>query len=227
MSPYFSIIIPLGPSEPIPCALISDIQAALRVSHEILLAPGERRLEEAQDQMGEKVSSSFGRAHQMNAAAKRARGAWLWFVHADSTLTPVTVPYLLKATTRGPRSIYFSRLEFAGDRKIMKLNEWGVRLRSELLKIPFGDQGFLVCKTLFDELGGFDITAPFGEDHLFVWEARRRGIAIQPTGGTILTSARKYVDQGWLRVTLNHLWLTIMQATREYLRGVFCLGERR
>ena len=90
-----------------------------------------------------------GRAVQMNAAAHLAQCEWLWFVHADSEVTDETLLAAMReVASKQKRLIYFD-LQFKNDGPVlMKLNEWAVRLRSNLAKMPFGDQGFLISKEL-------------------------------------------------------------------------------
>jgi hypothetical protein len=83
--------------------------------------------------------------------------------------------------------------------------------------MPFGDQGFCIRRRDWQALGGFPEAAPYGEDHLFVWKARRAGLPVRPLGLTLLTSARKYRDHGWLRTTARHFLLTYAQAWPQWL----------
>ncbi|MEQ9072145.1 MAG: hypothetical protein RLO18_35800, partial [Gimesia chilikensis] len=71
-------------------------------------------------------------------------------------------------------------------------------------------------KDAFHSLGGFDESAAYGEDHLLVWKARQVGLRLKCTGADIATSARKYRERGWLKVTLLHLWLTACQAIPQF-----------
>ncbi|MEP6938153.1 MAG: glycosyl transferase family 2, partial [Rudaea sp.] len=90
--------------------------------------------------------------------------------------------------------------------------------RSRWFGLPFGDQGFVVPARSFAQLGGYDETVRYGEDHLFVWAARAGGLAVLPIGATVFTSARKYAAGGWLRTTLRHWQLTLRQALPAWWR---------
>jgi glycosyltransferase involved in cell wall biosynthesis len=215
-----SVIIPLGPKETSHPALVQGLVDQFKEADtelEIVLCVGKR--EDISQPKCVTVQSAFGRAVQLNAGAKAATGDFLWFLHADSRLTSSTVPSLLRSFRRNPDCLYFSRLNFRDDGpKLMKLNEWGVRLRAELLKMPFGDQGLALSRGLFRALGGYDTSAKYGEDHLLVWKARHRGISVRCTSGILTTSARKYRDGGWLAVTSRHLILTYSQAFTAFRR---------
>ena len=93
----------------------------------------------------------------------------------------------------------------------MQLNEWGVRFRCHFLKTPFGDQGLLMTKQLFDDLGQYVLTAPYGEDHLLIRQAKAHHVPIVSLGKIIFTSARKYSTQGWFKTTVKHQWLWYLQ----------------
>ena len=158
-----------------------------------------------------------GRAAQQNAGARAATRPFLWFVHADTRIPPTAFNALRAALAQQPQAVHFFELQFLPDGpKLMKLNEWGARLRSRRLGLPFGDQGLCLPKDLFNSLGGFDTRAAYGEDHLLVWAAHRRRIPFRCTGAPIQTSARKYREQGWLRTTCRHLLLTFRQAVGEW-----------
>jgi len=86
-----------------------------------------------------------------------------------------------------------------------------------LLGVPFGDQGFCVTKKKYNLIGGFLETAPYGEDHLFVWHAKQRGIRIRSTNAALKTSARKYRQSGWFTTTLLYYQLWTKQASPEKL----------
>ena len=97
----------------------------------------------------------------------------------------------------------------------MQLNEWGAWFRSQVLGIPFGDQGFCLHRKLYEQIGKFPESAEYGEDHLLVWHARQAGIKLRCTGSALTTSARKYKHHGWGALTLKFQFLWIKQALPE------------
>jgi len=162
------------------------------------------------------IQSDLGRANQMNKGAEIANCEFLWFLHADSRFSSNTFKSLTEALTKNPNNLYYFDLEFLNDGPwLMFINAIGANIRSHLLGIPFGDQGLFLSKKNFDLIGGFPNDVPYGEDHVFVWRARQNGITVSPANSVIKTSARKYQERGWLKVTLLHLWLTIKQAWPE------------
>jgi hypothetical protein len=154
-----------------------------------------------------------GRARQLNAGWAAADSEWIWFLHADSGIDRRCAHAASRFVAGNTHAIGYFDLAFAADGpRWMWLNALGARVRSDLFKRPFGDQGLLVERGLLERLGGFDPALPAGEDHALVCHARASGIAIRRTGARLRTSARKYAEHGWARMTLHHLRLTWSQA---------------
>jgi hypothetical protein len=169
-----------------------------------------------------------GRGRQLNRGVRAAAGRYLWILHADSRLGEEAIPRLLRCVQAGEGALWYFDLRFLPDGPpLMLLNEVGVWIRSRLLGLPFGDQGFAFARTLFDRLGGFSESAEYGEDHLFVWAARHASVAVRPVGLHLHTSARKFARDGWLRTTLRHLVLTWKQAAPELFRRSPAGGRER
>ncbi len=222
-----SIIVPLAPGEAEWQGLLVQLRAELPAGSEVLLvATGEP----ASPPPGwpERIalrclSGASGRGPQLNAGARLATGTWLWFLHADSRLEPGTIAALLAFIARDEDALGWFDLAFRpGGPAPMRLNAWGANMRSAWLGMPFGDQGFVLPSRVFASLGGFDEHAPYGEDHLLAWTARRSGIPLRRVGARLLTSARTYERAGWAATTLRHVRLTAIQAWPEWrrLRGL-------
>ena len=147
-----------------------------------------------------------GRARQMNAGARIARGECLLFLHADTRLPPgyereVRHILDLPGVVAGAFAL---RVEGA---------QWGLRwveraanLRSRLCELPYGDQGLFLRAELFRRLGGF-AELPLLEDLELVRRLRRQG-RIVTTPLAVLTSARRWESLGVVRTTLlNQVFL--------------------
>ncbi|MBS0382066.1 MAG: glycosyltransferase [Proteobacteria bacterium] len=162
-----------------------------------------------------------GRAQQLNAGAAQTQARWIWFVHADSVPTERTLAALAQfIDVADERDLGYFDLRFLGDGPaLMAINRGGAWIRSRWLGLPFGDQGYVVSRRLFERLQGFDASLPCGEDHEFIWRARACGARIRAVGAPLYTSARKYAAQGWLRTTVAHLHGTWTQV-RDFSRRV-------
>ncbi|MGQ0798614.1 MAG: glycosyl transferase family 2 [Pseudomarimonas sp.] len=219
-----AVVIPVGTGDTAWKGLL-PLLAGLPASAEVLLSMTEH---DAQGRA--KTTPSIrvirgpaGRGQQLNAGAAGSTRPWLWFLHADSRFDASA----LRAIERlgdAPALGYFD-LHFHDGGNAMCVNALGAWLRSRLLGLPFGDQGLLLPRVVFNQLGGFDEQLADGEDHALVWTARRAGVPLRPLRARLSTSARKYSEQGWWQTTAKHLRLTCSQARQ--FSAVKPLHERR
>ncbi|MBI2608696.1 MAG: glycosyltransferase [Deltaproteobacteria bacterium] len=209
-----SVVIPLAPGEKAYLDLLKDLEV-LPHETEIILSTTEP-LAEIFPKNIHVIHTQKGRAHQLNGGVIKASKDYLWFLHADSRISKKDISTLEKSLNVAPETLFYFNLKFYSGPIWMVLNTIGVWVRSHFLGIPFGDQGLCIQKSLFKSLGGFDEKVPFGEDHLFVWKAKKQGIGLKCTGGWLKTSARKYQRQGWFKTTVNHMSLTFKQAFPQY-----------
>jgi hypothetical protein len=149
------------------------------------------------------VRRAPGRAGQLNAGAAAVEGAWLLFLHADSRLPPSARRALLAAVTDEP-DLSWGVFRFALD--LGGFWGWlialGQRVRQRMLGLPYGDQGLLVSRELFDAVGGFP-DLPLMEDVAMVQRLRRRA-ALRTLPAPLVTSGRRYVARGAARTWLWH-----------------------
>lgn len=166
------------------------------------------------------IISMSGRAHCLNTGAGQAKGRYLWFLHADSCLAAGSVEKLTSIMGQDIPGLYYFDLAFHSHAcGLIFLNELGAFLRCRLLGTPFGDQGFFIKKTLFDEIGEYPSYESYGEDHLLVRHYRRSRVPVRPVGIPLYTSARKYESGGWLKTTFNNVCLWAAQAVRDRKRA--------
>lgn len=176
-----------------------------RVSIVIPVAPAEKAHERLLDDlkhMGSEiiVSSEGTRAKSLNAGAAKAQAPFLWFLHADSRVSAENLAQLTRALERRSNALHYFDLAYE-EGGLAALNACGANLRSRLFGLPYGDQGFCISKTLFGKIGGFPENTGFGEDLLFIRLAKRSGIPLNRIPSKLATSARKYREQGWLKLT--------------------------
>jgi rSAM/selenodomain-associated transferase 2 len=141
------------------------------------------------------ISTSTGRASQMNAASAQARGDWLVFLHADSKLPDNWQDQLRQSNQWG-----FFPVKLSGEHWQLRIVESLINLRSRVSKIATGDQGLYFRRSLFQELGGYpDI--PIMEDVAISKLARKKtapSIGIQP----VTTSSRRWQQHGIIKTVL-------------------------
>jgi rSAM/selenodomain-associated transferase 2 len=154
------------------------------------------------------IRSARGRGVQMNAGAKRARGRWLVFLHADTRLGAGWLD-LLRRLDNHP-AIVGGSFGFAldSDARWARWIERGVRLRVRLFDLAYGDQALFARRDVFGELGGY-MELPLMEDVDFVRRLRRRG-RLEHADIPALTSARRWERDGWIRRTVENVALILL-----------------
>ena len=168
--------------------------------HEVILADGGSSddIEIIAENTGAKlIRTERGRGIQLAAGARAASGSdWLLFLHADTILGPdwpLAVRQHLQ-TSREKAACF--RLRFDSDATAARITEQWANLRSTLFSFPYGDQGLLIRRRLYDEIGGYP-AIPLMEDVAIV-RALGRG-RIRMLNCTATTSAERYERDGWVR----------------------------
>jgi rSAM/selenodomain-associated transferase 2 len=145
------------------------------------------------------MSSGGGRGPQLAAGAARARFPWLLFLHADTMLDPGwerDASAFMERVDRGARPPAAAAFRFALDDAGLRprLLERLVALRCALLRFPYGDQGLLIPRRLYDEIGGFR-PLTLMEDVDMVRRLGRRRLAM--LGARAVTSAERFRQDGY------------------------------
>jgi rSAM/selenodomain-associated transferase 2 len=150
------------------------------------------------------VTAPLGRGGQLAAGADAASGDWLLFLHADCRPLPgwrQAVEAFAAAPGAAACAGYFDlQLDDsgAGARRLERLVAW----RCRTLGLPYGDQGLLISRALYEAVGGFR-PLPLMED---VDLARRLGRQrLKPLGVPLVASARRYQAGGYVRRPLRNL----------------------
>jgi rSAM/selenodomain-associated transferase 2 len=159
------------------------------------------------------ISSSPGRAVQMNAGAVAASGEILLFLHADTRL-PTGFDEMIRTALQQPGTVA-GAFKLRIDASLLSLRwvEWGVNVRSHFYQMPYGDQAIFLTKKVFQQIGGFP-ELPIMEDFELMRRLKRIGhVVIIPT--PVVTSARRWLQKGVLKTTLLNQIVIIA-----YLLGV-------
>ncbi|HEY1246745.1 MAG TPA: TIGR04283 family arsenosugar biosynthesis glycosyltransferase [Hyphomicrobiaceae bacterium] len=148
-----------------------------------------------------------GRGCQLAAGAEKARFPWLLFLHADTVLQPGwerEALAFMQAVDSGARPPAAAAFRFALDDSGLgpRLIERLVALRCALLRLPYGDQGLLVPKALYSEIGGYPPYALMEDVGLVVRLGRRRIVLLRTRA---VTSAQRYRRDGYLLRPLRNL----------------------
>ncbi|MGH8636656.1 MAG: TIGR04283 family arsenosugar biosynthesis glycosyltransferase [Burkholderiales bacterium] len=153
------------------------------------------------------LRSAPGRGLQMNEGARRARGRWLVFLHADTRLGADWLDALRRVD--GEPAVVGGSFRFILDSPARPARwiERGVRLRVRLFDLPYGDQALFALRTVFEDLGGYQ-ELPLMEDVDFVCRLRQRG-RLAHVDVPAITSARRWERDGWFSRTLEN-WILIL-----------------
>lgn len=171
-------------------------------SHEILVVDGgshDKTLSIALKE-AELIQSPKGRALQMNEGANQAKGEWLWFVHADTTVTPGACKKLKKIIedNRLIGGCFSQKIDHKNP--FFAYIAWTGNVRARLNKTYYGDQGIFVRKDIFQKLGGYP-PIPIMEEVVFSRKLKETGpIAIQRE--KLISSPRRWEKMGLIRTTL-------------------------
>jgi rSAM/selenodomain-associated transferase 2 len=166
------------------------------------------------------VNTARGRGVQMNAGAAIARSDLLLFLHADSHFSRTDALRIAVAAYReaseksaDPVAARF-RLRFRrrDARPSLAYCFYESKARLSRADCIRGDQGFLLPRTLFNSLGGYETSLPFLEDvHLAAAVAKRARWLLLPA--EISTSARRFESEGlYERQVVNAIITNVVAA---------------
>jgi rSAM/selenodomain-associated transferase 2 len=209
--PMISVIIPTLDAEASLGAALSALLPAVvdGIVREVIVVDGgsrDRTLKIA-DQAGVvTVTTARGRGVQLAAGAARARFPWLLFLHADTVLEPgwerEAGVFIDRVETerRAPAAAAF-RFALDDTGLAPRCLEALVRLRCFLSRLPYGDQGLLIPRPLYLEVGGY-LPVPIMEDVAIVRRLGRSRLVLLRSRA--VSSAARYRGEGYVRRVLRN-----------------------
>jgi rSAM/selenodomain-associated transferase 2 len=186
-------------------ATLGPCLAALARADELIVADGGSQDETcaiASAAGARVIRAEPGRGRQLAEGAAASSGDWLLFLHADTILAP---------NWRSQAQLHMDR---AGDRPACfrfrlddaawqaRLIERGVALRVALFGLPYGDQGLLVSRKLYEGAGGYR-PLPLMEDVDLVRRLPRPALLAVDAR----TSAERWRRDGWIRRSARNLFI--------------------
>lgn len=150
------------------------------------------------------VQSAPGRATQLRAGAEAARGDWLLFLHADTALSRDWAERVETHMAERPGKAAAFTLAYRSDDASARWLAARANRRTRWLGLPYGDQGLLVSRGLYEAVGGYpDI--PLMEDVALVRAIGKSRLTL--LSAEARTSAAKYERDGWRRRSYRNAWL--------------------
>lgn len=144
------------------------------------------------------LSTTRGRAKQMNHGAKYAKGDILYFLHADS-LPPLGFDELILNQTKKAGCF---KMKFNSNHWWLKLAGWLTQFNWRASR--GGDQSLFVSKDIFNQLGGYDEAFTIYEDIDFINKLYKIN-EFTVIKKWITTSARRYNKNGIWKLQ-RHFW---------------------
>ncbi len=202
-----SIVIPtLNAEASLPgclAALGEGLQAGL--IREVIISDGgsvDGTLVLADEAGADVVSGPPGRGGQLSRGARRAQGEWMLFLHADTWLEEGWTKPVLVHLGGDSNSAGVFRLRFRADEIAARIVGAWANFRTRAFGLPYGDQGLLVSRALYERVAGFS-DIPLMED---VAMARALRGHLKVLAGVAASSAERYQVDGWLRRSLRNGW---------------------
>ena len=205
-APRLSIVIPCLDEEEAIAGTLGAIEPLRARGAEVIVVDGgsvDATVARAQGRADLVLTAPRGRASQMNAGARHARGDVLLFVHADTRL-PQHADILIEsglASSGKAWGRFDVRIE--GNHPLLGVIAAAMNRRSRYTGIATGDQGIFVSRTLFERVGGYPAIALM-EDIALTTALKRHGLPLC-IPEKAATSGRRWEKHGVVR-TVVLMW---------------------
>ena len=195
---------------------------------EVIVADGgsEDRTLEIADSFGAVIiDAPAGRGGQLKAGADIARGNWLLFLHGDTVLDFGWSDEVALFMENNAHGVGVFTLDFDAAGIAPKIVAAGAMFRTRIAQSPYGDQGLLMSKQLYEKIGGFKEMPLFEDVDMTRRIMRSKAIsAFHVFKSRALTSAERYEREGYCRRVLKNSLLRLryqLGASPEKLFSVY------
>ncbi len=204
-----SIILPTLNAAPHLHALLSKLASC---DAEIIVSDGhstDKSIEIALMHSARLAIGHKGRGQQLRNGAKIAQSEWLLFLHADTCLSPNWHDAVQTHITQSPNKAGYFHFSFQKPtsnktRAQARFIEYMVAIRTRLFALPYGDQGLLISRALYEKYGGYP-DWPLFEDVAIVKALGRKNL--RPIRARIHTNPMRYEQRGYIKCACANLRL--------------------
>ena len=155
------------------------------------------------------IKSLKGRGPQLILGAEHAATDWIFFLHSDTIIKKnniIDINQFITNTLNNNKAASF-KIKFNTNNIWSNLLSKLVNIRSKYLKLPYGDQGLLISRSFYKNIGGYK-NIPIMEDVEIIRNIGFRNIKI--LNSYIITDAERFENQGWIyRSMINLFCLTL------------------
>lgn len=194
---YSFIVITYNEQEKIKSVIDSIRAAAKDFEYEIVVSDGDSSDETItilKSESVKTVNSDCGRGIQFISGVNAAKGDVFIFLHGDTLFPEKGIHIIDEKFKKGIKAATF-RTRFDNDKWLYKFYGWFTKFDSVFTS--FGDQGIVVTKELYNQIGGFPDWQIF-EDVELLTKIRKK-TKIESLPAYVITSARRYEANGIIK----------------------------
>lgn len=202
MTCRIAIVIPVLNEALLICPALEALQGYRQAGAKLIVVDGgsnDQTINYAKPLVDEVLSSTSGRAHQMNHGAATVLPDWIVFLHIDTKL-PVNAEETLLQIENASSDWGFFPVRLSSSAFTFRVIERFMNARSRFTKVATGDQALFFRSDFFKRIGQF-AEMPLMED---VEICKRIHRAYNPTvlSQVVTTSSRRWEQHGIVRTVL-------------------------
>jgi rSAM/selenodomain-associated transferase 2 len=202
-TPRLSVVIPCVDEAETIAGTLAAIEPLRARGAEVIVVDGgsvDATVARAQGRADRVLTAARGRASQMNAGAKHARGEVLLFLHADTRLPQHADMLIESGLASSGKAWGRFDVTIEGTHPLLRVIAAAMNRRSRYTGVATGDQGIFVSRTLFERVGGYPSIALM-EDIALTTALKRHGAPLC-IPEKAATSGRRWEKHGVVRTML-------------------------
>ena len=207
-----SVVIPtLNAAKTLPLTLAALAPAAMDgLVRELIIIDGGSSDDTAviADEAGARFEQAeAGRGGQLAYGCDLAKGPWLLILHADTRLSVDWEAVAMRHMRQNPNQAGYFRFQLDDSRLIARIWETGVAARCALMGLPYGDQGLLIHKSVYEAVGSYRAIGLMEDVDLVRRLGRKRLVGLKARA---LTNADRFKAKGYWHRSLRN-WTLLLR----------------